>query len=264
MSNVGRRVLRGSVLALVIVGFAPAASAVGQAASGDDEESSRNTVSAATLAAVGETAAPRAIEDWVNESIKAHEQAKEARRLAAELEASAGKLPAGSYVWHPERAEKGPVEIVVSLAAQKAWIFRDRKLIGITTVSTGRKGNETPTGRFPILQKKKIHFSNLYDDAPMPNMQRMTWDGVALHAGRIPGVPASHGCVRLPAAFSQLLYGVTRIDDVVYVIDGNPGSAFAALDEASRTAGKSLIEQASRVGARAVPRGGGSRQVRAR
>jgi hypothetical protein len=91
--------------------------------------------------------------------------------------------------------------------------------IGTTTVSTGRPGNPTPTGVFQILQKKKMHHSNLYDDAPMPFMQRLTWDGVALHAGRIPGRPASHGCVRLPLEFAQKLYGVTYHGGTVVVTD---------------------------------------------
>jgi hypothetical protein len=72
---------------------------------------------------------------------------------------------------------------------------------------------------FQILQKKKMHHSNLYDDAPMPFMQRLTWDGVALHAGRIPGRPASHGCVRLPLEFAQKLFDVTYHGGTVVVTD---------------------------------------------
>ena len=74
-------------------------------------------------------------------------------------------------------------------------------------------------GVCPILQKKKMHHSNLYDDAPMPFMQRLTWGGVAMHSGRNPGYPASHGCIRLPDEFAELLYGVTSHDTTVVVAD---------------------------------------------
>src|SRR3546814_12301464 len=80
-------------------------------------------------------------------------------------------------------------------------------LIGISTISSGTAGHETPTGIFTILQKKVDHKSNLYDDAPMPYMQRLTWSGIAMHAGNLPGYPASHGCIRLPLDFAERLYG---------------------------------------------------------
>jgi lipoprotein-anchoring transpeptidase ErfK/SrfK len=89
-------------------------------------------------------------------------------------------------------------------------------------VSTGKKGNETPPGVFPLLQKKVMHRSNLYNDAPMPYMQRLTWDGVALHAGRVPGYPASHGCVRLPKEFAKKLYGVTRFHNTIVIVADEP------------------------------------------
>jgi hypothetical protein len=89
----------------------------------------------------------------------------------------------------------------------------------VSTVSTGKPGHDTPPGVFTILQKQKMHHSTLYDDAPMPFMQRLTWDGIALHAGRLPGYPASHGCIRLPAAFAETLYDVTAHGGVVVVAD---------------------------------------------
>src|SRR3546814_18004653 len=76
---------------------------------------------------------------------------------------------------------------------------------------------ETPTGIFTILQKKVDHKSNLYDDAPMPYMQRLTWSGIAMHAGNLPGYPASHGCIRLPLAFAEHLYGVTQLGLTVII-----------------------------------------------
>jgi hypothetical protein len=136
---------------------------------------------------------------------------------------STPELAPGEFVWRPERASVGPVLVVVSLDEQLAYVYRNGVRIGTTTVSTGRPGNETPTGVFQILQKKKMHHSNLYDDAPMPFMQRLTWDGVALHAGRIPGRPASHGCIRLPAKFAPLLFDVTYHGGTVVVTDAASG-----------------------------------------
>jgi predicted permease len=113
----------------------------------------------------------------------------------------------------------GMVLVVVDLSAQRATVYRGGRPVAITTVSTGSTGRETPTGVFPILAKEKMHRSNLYNDAPMPFMQRLTWHGVALHAGQIPGYPASHGCVRLPKAFAEQLFGVTSRGNLVVVAD---------------------------------------------
>lgn len=138
-------------------------------------------------------------------------------------------LLAGEFVWQPHRAPAGDLFIAVSLSDQLAYVFRDDALIGVTTISTGRAGYETPTGMFTILQKKREHYSNLYDDAPMPFMQRLTWDGIALHGGDVPGYPASHGCIRLPYRFAKLLFGTTGFDTTV-VVDYDaavpPGVAF--------------------------------------
>jgi lipoprotein-anchoring transpeptidase ErfK/SrfK len=131
-------------------------------------------------------------------------------------------LRPGEFVWQPERAPAGEVEIVVSIPLQRAYVYRGGTLIGVTTVSTGKPGHRTPTGKFDILQKRARHFSNKYNNAPMPYMQRLTWDGVALHAGQIPGRPASHGCVRLPLAFARQLFDVTRVGAAVHVVDQSP------------------------------------------
>lgn len=130
----------------------------------------------------------------------------------------ADDLQPGQFEWSVDPASvKGPLLIVVSLADQRAWVFLDGSRIATSTVSTGKTGKETPIGIFPILEKRKVHRSNLYDDAPMPFMQRLTWDGVALHAGRIPGHPASHGCVRLPTQFARELFEITRRDQTVVI-----------------------------------------------
>lgn len=129
-------------------------------------------------------------------------------------------LKPGQFVWTPELAPQGPVVIVVSLPEQRAHVYRNGVRIGVSTVSTGMRGHETPTGVFTILEKRREHYSNLYDSAPMPFMQRLTWDGIALHAGRIPGYPASHGCVRLPHAFSEKLFATTSRGMTVVIADG--------------------------------------------
>ena len=135
---------------------------------------------------------------------------------------TATTLSPGEFVWQPERAPAGEVEIVVSIPLQRAYVYRAGTLIGVTTVSTGKPGHRTPTGKFDILQKRAKHFSNLYNNAPMPYMQRLTWDGIALHAGHIPGRPASHGCVRLPLAFAKHLFGVTKLGASVHIIKLSP------------------------------------------
>ena len=156
--------------------------------------------------------------------------AAEAAAAAAEAARMADRSAAlrpGEFVWEPARAEQGAVEIVVSIPQQRAYVYRGGTLIGITTVSTGRVGHATPTGSFAILEKRREHYSNLYDNAPMPFMQRLTWGGVALHAGHIPGRPASHGCVRLPLAFARHLFGATRVGGTVHVVDHSPAPAEA-------------------------------------
>ncbi len=112
-----------------------------------------------------------------------------------------------------------PVTVVVSLPMQRAYVYRGDTMIAAATVSTGKDGKDTPVGVFPILQKREMHRSNLYNSAPMPFMQRLTWDGVALHAGNNPGFPDSHGCIRLPAAFAKKLFSITSVGTNVIVTD---------------------------------------------
>jgi hypothetical protein len=103
----------------------------------------------------------------------------------------------------------GVLKIVVSLPQQRAYVFRRGALVAAAPVSTGRRGHPTPIGTFRILQKQVHHRSNIYSNAPMPYMQRLTSYGIALHAGHLPGYPASHGCIRLPWGFAKKLYGMT-------------------------------------------------------
>jgi hypothetical protein len=128
-------------------------------------------------------------------------------------------LEPGEFHWLASASTPGELIVVVSLNDQRAYVHRGDKLIAVSTISSGRPGLETPTGVFPILEKKKVHYSNRYDDAPMPFMQRLTWHGVAMHAGQISGQPSSHGCIRLPKEFAKQLYGLTQHGGLVIVSD---------------------------------------------
>ena len=131
------------------------------------------------------------------------------------------RLRPGDYTWHPERQRHGPVAIIVSLPQQLVHVYRNGVRIAVSTCSSGKSGHETPTGIFVILQKDRDHRSSTYNNAPMPNMNRLTWSGVALHAGNLPGYPASHGCVRLPLRFSERLFTITQLGTPV-IISGAP------------------------------------------
>jgi L,D-transpeptidase catalytic domain len=129
------------------------------------------------------------------------------------------KLKPGEYLWVPEVSPRGPIVVVVSLPEQLAYVYRNGVIIGASTISTGKKGHRTPTGVFTILQKNEDHYSNLYNAAPMPYMQRLTWSGIAIHAGHLPGYPASHGCVRMPYEFARKLFAETKTGLTVVVSD---------------------------------------------
>ncbi|MTH96175.1 L,D-transpeptidase family protein [Roseibium sp. RKSG952] len=129
--------------------------------------------------------------------------------------------PAGAVERSGGAQPQAPVHLLVSLEAQKIDVYRGTDLIRSAPISSGRAGYRTPTGVFTILEKRRKHFSNLYDDAPMPYMQRLTWTGIALHQGQLPGYPASHGCVRMPRDFSRDLYGLTKTG-VQVVVTGAP------------------------------------------
>ncbi len=138
---------------------------------------------------------------------------------AAERFAADRKLRPGEYVWQPERSPAGSVVMIVSLPEQLVHVYRNGVEIGVSTCSTGRPGHRTPTGIFTILEKERQHVSSIYKGAQMPNMERLTWTGIALHAGNLPGYPASHGCIRLPLKFSALLYDVTHLGVTVIIAD---------------------------------------------
>ncbi len=141
------------------------------------------------------------------------------------LAKEAEKLKPGDWVWAGNIAPSGPVLVYVDLDRQRATVYRNGVRIAVSTISSGKPGHDTPTGVFTILQKHKDHRSSTYDNAPMPNMQRLTWKGVALHAGNLPGYPASHGCVRLPLKFSEILFKTTTMGGTV-VIAANRSSPY--------------------------------------
>jgi hypothetical protein len=150
-------------------------------------------------------------------------------------------LKPGEYVWEPERAPEGPLLIVASITEQVAYVYRNGIRIARSSCSTGRPGHRTPTGVFTILEKEIHHTSSIYKGAEMPYMERVTWGGIALHAGDLPGYPDSHGCIRLPLEFSKLLFGVTMRGATVIIADQHsapaetvhPGLFFAQSGEAS-------------------------------
>lgn len=134
-------------------------------------------------------------------------------------------LKPGEYVWEPERAPEGPLLIIASITEQVAYVYRNGIRIARSSVSTGRPGHRTPTGVFTILEKEVHHTSSIYKGAEMPYMERVTWGGIALHAGDLPGYPDSHGCVRLPLEFSKLLFGVTMKGATVIIADTHSAPA---------------------------------------
>jgi hypothetical protein len=132
--------------------------------------------------------------------------------------AQAEALRPGQWVWTPDISPRGPVVIYVDLSRQLVSVYRNGARIGVSTISSGRRGYETPAGIFTVLERDIDHRSRKYHDAPMPYMVRLTWDGVALHGGHVGARPASHGCIRLPMAFAREMYRVASIGSTVVVV----------------------------------------------
>lgn len=153
------------------------------------------------------------------ESMEAKEAASDAAELARMdmLDAfGTTSLKPGQYRWRDIPGD-GAARVVVSLSDQLAFLYRGSVLVAVSTISSGKPGKDTPTGVFPILEKKKLHRSIKYENAPMPFMQRLDSFGIALHAGHLPGHPASHGCVRLPGEFAAKLFRVTAVGTPVLI-----------------------------------------------
>jgi len=144
--------------------------------------------------------------------------------VAAHALSEAQPLRTGEFAWadgpQPAAATDTArgLSITISIAQQRLYLYRDGQLVAMSTASTGKRGHSTPLGDFTILQKRQWHRSNIYSNAPMPYMQRLTWTGIALHAGHLPGYPASHGCIRLPLAFAKQLFAITTVGVPVTVV----------------------------------------------
>ncbi|SHH06848.1 L,D-transpeptidase [Bradyrhizobium erythrophlei] len=121
----------------------------------------------------------------------------------------------------PEELSKGPLQIIVSIEDQRVSLFDNGTLIARSPVSTGIPGHPTPLGVFSVISKQRWHRSNIYSAAPMPYMQRITWSGIALHAGVVPGHPASHGCIRLKNDFAVRLWHLTKRGTRVIIAHDN-------------------------------------------
>ncbi len=147
----------------------------------------------------------------------AMEAADQARADMAEVFGDK-QLKPGQYVWRDGVAQGAP-RVVISLSDQMAYLYRGDELTAVATISSGTDKNPTPTGIFPILAKQTMYHSKKYENAPMPHMQRLDSYGIALHAGHLPGRPASHGCIRLPMKFAEKLFAATALGSNVYVED---------------------------------------------
>lgn len=122
----------------------------------------------------------------------------------------------------PAAKISGTLHVVISIKQQRLTVYADGVPVAHSPVSTGVPGHPTPQGVFSVIQKNRFHKSNIYSSAPMPFMQRITWSGVAMHEGKLPGYPASHGCIRLPGAFAQRLWDITRIGARVIIAQDDP------------------------------------------
>ncbi len=142
--------------------------------------------------------------------------------LALDLTATDRQHDPSTFTWNPDLSPEGPVVVSVNLGTQTAAVYRNGIQIGSCLVSTGREGYETPTGVFHILEKDADHRSSTYNNAAMPYSERLTWGGVALHAGSLPGYPSSHGCIHLPHEFSKQLFQVTEIGGTVIITENAP------------------------------------------
>ena len=129
------------------------------------------------------------------------------------------RLKPGQYLWAAAIPEEGETRVVIDLLTQLFYVYRGDQLVGVATISSGKKGMETPLGFWTVFRKAKLGHSRKYDNAPMPFMQMYDEKGIAFHGGPNPGYPASHGCVRLPVKFAERLFALTKIGTKV-IIEG--------------------------------------------
>lgn len=160
---------------------------------------------------------------WLAACTLAHAVPFWGARESSSVDTPPADLKPGEWIWGGDNKAMGPMAVIVSITEQRAYVYRNGLLVAVSTVSTGKPGHETPTGVFTILQKDKDHHSKKYDNAPMPYQERLTWDGIALHAGGLPGYPESHGCVHLPSAFAEKLFGSTNMGMTVVIAEAGKG-----------------------------------------
>lgn len=129
------------------------------------------------------------------------------------------RMNPGDFYWVTDMPTTGEAKVVIDTLTQRFYVYRGDKLVGMSTISSGKKGKETPLGFWKVFRKQVKGFSRKYDNAPMPYMQMYDEAGIAFHGGALPGYPASHGCVRLPVEFAKKLYGLTTKGTEV-VIEG--------------------------------------------
>lgn len=168
--------------------------------------------------------APAAALDKSPQAIKAAESAIQRARQDMRATFGPAALKPGQYLWKKGHDGSEVTRVVLDLSHQMAFAYDDAELVAISTISSGDKNHLSPIGIFPILEKKRMHRSIKYENAPMPFMQRINEHGVALHAGKLPGYPASHGCIRLPHEFAAKLFAATDVGTQVVIAepDGPP------------------------------------------
>lgn len=147
-----------------------------------------------------------------------HGHSEKAYKAMVETFGKSGLAP-GEFLWATSIPKEGDTKLVVDLLTQMVYVYRGDQLVGASTISSGKKGKETPLGFWKVLSKKRTYFSRKYDNAPMPFAQMIDDHGIALHGGKLPGYPASRGCVRLPMKFAEKLFTLTKLGNEV-VIEG--------------------------------------------
>jgi hypothetical protein len=148
--------------------------------------------------------------------LRLHRRTKPSRHAREDDEDETG-VKKGKHGATAEKPVTGPLFAVLSIADQHISVYNSSGLVTRSIVSTGMPGHRTPMGIFSIIGRERWHNSNIYSGAPMPYMQRITWSGVAMHLGVVPGYPASHGCIRLPSGSAQRLWGMTKIGERVVI-----------------------------------------------
>jgi lipoprotein-anchoring transpeptidase ErfK/SrfK len=177
------------------------------------------TASAALLAGLSSASAlPLNAVPAISQAEAGRPMVKPNRQLVASREKSPAKAKANTD--DVAAKAKGLLSVIISIDKQRLTLYSDGQPIAYSRVSTGVPGHPTPTGVFSVIQKDRWHHSNIYSNAPMYFMQRITWSGVAMHEGVVPNHPASHGCIRLPGAFARQMWGITKLGVRVIITHG--------------------------------------------